>query len=85
MALVDIQNLLLSLLSKIGEETQYDEVADLLEEIESKTQEYSRLIGPSIDKIMEEIYVCKGNMIDVKPDILEMLYIVDDLLSNGFS
>lgn len=85
MALSEIQNLLLTLLSKINEETQYDEVADILEEIESKAHEYQLLIGPSVDKIMEEIYVCKGNMIDVKPDILEMLYIVDDLLTHGFS
>lgn len=84
MALLQLQNLLTTLLAKIREDTQYDDVEEDMVEIEKISKTYDTLVGALMEKINEELYEYKGVMAGVKPELLEMLYVVDDLLAHGF-
>lgn len=79
-----IQTLLSFLLKAIQEndELQYDEVSEWMEEIEELHNEYILQLGYYWEKLNRELYIAKGNMEDVKSEILEMLYQVDEMIDN---
>lgn len=79
-----IQTLLSFLLKAIQEndELQYDEVSEWMEEIEELHTEYILQLGYYWEKLNRELYIAKGNMEDVKSEILEMLYQVDEMIDN---
>jgi hypothetical protein len=79
-----IQTLLSFLLKAIQEndELQYDEVSEWMEEIEELHNEYILQLGYYWEKLNRELYIAKGNMEEVKSEILEMLYQVDEMIDN---
>lgn len=80
-----LQYLLTHLLVTIVDGTQYDDVADVMEEIENiaLNDSYATNLKSYYENIWQEAYSCKGDMYEVKPIILEMLHAVDDLLADG--
>lgn len=85
MATERIYSLLTSVLAEIHEDTQYDDVAEMLEEVEEIIESLSNdptLTDLSVymTNIMDSAYVSKGYMPDVEKEIREMREVVRGLL-----
>lgn len=86
MSLTRLQTLLATVIAEIHEDMQSCDVEDIMVEIEeiATSKSYDSFLGAHVEKLNSELYEYKGWMPGVKPVLQELLYIVDDLLSNGF-
>ena len=89
MATERIYSLLTSVLAEIHEDTQYDDVAEMLEEVEEIIESLSNNPNDPNDSnhlsvymtnIMDSAYASKGYMPDVENEIREMRDVVRGLL-----
>lgn len=81
-SLTRIQSILTTLLYSISHnnEVHYEDVRLLFEELEDIHVEYSYQLGYYWDIIEAQLYINKGCVSEIKQELLDMLYVVDDMI-----
>lgn len=83
MTLAKLQNLVANLLAvKAQGSTRIADVLNMFDDIEDIVQKYPILLRPYFD--IDMVQDKNKLLIEVKPELVELLYVVDDLLAHGF-
>lgn len=70
--LAHLESIISQLNDQIGEETQFDQVTNLVEQIGEQVQNYSTLL-PIFNRFLLETYRSKGAMCEVRGELEELL------------